>query len=90
MAERIVSFHRPYVKPIKRGKLGKETEFGGKGALVHVGGFMFLDHFEHSAFAEENLMAAHLLGYVERFGELPRYISADEQRKTGSLRKSLR
>jgi hypothetical protein len=77
IAERIVSFHRPYVRPIKRGKSGKETEFGGKGALVHVGGFMFLDHFEHSAFAEENLMAAHLLGYVERFGKVPPYISGD-------------
>ena len=43
--ERIVSFARPYVRPIKRGKQGKKTEFGGKGALVHVGGFLFLDRF---------------------------------------------
>jgi IS5 family transposase len=27
--ERIVSFHRPYARPIKRGKQGKKTEFGG-------------------------------------------------------------
>jgi len=77
IAERIVSFHRPYVRPIKRGKQGKKTEFGGKGALVHVGGFLFLDYFEHRAFAEEELTAEHLLGYVDRFGKLPPYVSMD-------------
>jgi len=75
--ERIVSFHRPYVRPIKRGKQGKKTEFGGKGALVAVGGFLFLDHFEHRAFAEEELLADHLAGYVSRFGKLPPYASMD-------------
>ena len=77
IAERIVSFHRPYVRPIKRGKQGKKVEFGGKGALVHVGGFLFLDYFAHEAFTEENLMAEHLLGYVERFGKLPPYVTTD-------------
>jgi hypothetical protein len=75
--ERIVSFHRPYVRPIKRRKVGRSVEFGGKGALVHVGGFLFLDYFAHEAFAEEQLMAEHLLGYVERFGKLPPYMSMD-------------
>jgi len=75
--ERIVSFHRPYVRPIKRGKQEKKTEFGGKGGLVHVGGFLFLDHFEHRAFAEEELLADHLAGYVSRFGKLPPYASMD-------------
>jgi IS5 family transposase len=81
--ERIVSFRRPYVRPIKRGKAGKKVEFGGKGALVHVGGFLFLDHFEHRAFAEENLMAEHVGGYVDRFGKLPPYVTADT--KYGTL-----
>lgn len=74
--ERIVSFHHPYVRPIKRGKQGKKVEFGGKGALIDVGGFMFLDHFDHSAFAEENLMAEHVGGYMDRFGKLPPYVTA--------------
>jgi len=77
VAERIVSFHRPYVRPIKRGKQGKNTEFGGKGALQQVDGFLFLDHFEHRAFAEEELVAGHLLGYQDRFGKLPPYASMD-------------
>ena len=77
IADRIVSFHRPYVRPIKRGKQGKKVEFGGKGALVHVGGFMFLDHFEQRAFAEENLMEAHVGKYMDRLGKLPPYVPAD-------------
>lgn len=78
-----MSFYRPYVRPIKRGKQGKKVEFGGKGALVHGGGFLFLDYFEHLAFAEENQMEEHLLGYVERFGKLPRYATMDT--KYGTL-----
>jgi len=75
--DRIVNLHRPYVRPIKRGKQGKKTEFGGKGALVEVGGFLFLDHFEHRAFAEEELLSDHLAGYMDRFGKLPPYASMD-------------
>jgi len=72
--ERIVSFTRPYVRPIKRGKQGKKKEFGGKGALVYVGGFLFMDKFEHRAFAEEEYLVDHLLGYEDRFGKLPPFV----------------
>jgi len=85
--ERIVSFHRPYVRPIKRGKQGKKTEFGGKGALVHVGGFLFLDYFEHRAFAEEELLGRHVAGYKDRFGKLPLYLSMDAKYGTEENRK---
>lgn len=84
--ERIVSFTRPYVRPIKRGKQGKKTEFGGKGALVHAGGFLFMDYFEHRAFAEEELLADHLAGYVSRFGRLPAYASMDAKYGTAENR----
>lgn len=50
---------------------------------MHVGGFMFLDHFEHSAFAEENLMAERIVGYMYRFGKLPPDVTADT--KYGTL-----
>jgi len=83
IGDRVVSFHRPYVRLIKRGKQGKKVEFGGKGALVHVGRFLFLGHFEHRAFAEENLMEAHVGDYLGRFGKLPPYVAADT--KYGTL-----
>jgi len=85
--ERIVSFHRPYVRPIKRGKQGKKTEFGGKGALVHVGGFLFLDYFQHRAFAEEELLVDHVAGYMDRFGKLPPYLSMDAKYGTEENRR---
>jgi len=75
--ERIVSFHHPYVRPIKRGKQGKEVEFGGKGALSQVDGFLFLDYFAHVAYAEQNVMVRHLEAYVERFGKLSPSFTAD-------------
>jgi IS5 family transposase len=87
--ERIVSFTRPYVRPIKRGKQGKKTEFGGKGALMHVGGFLFLDYFEHRAFAEEALLADHLAGYMDRFGKLPASVVMDAKYGTNENREMM-
>jgi IS5 family transposase len=82
IADRIVSFYRPYVRPIKRGKVGRDVEFGAKGALSYVGGFLFLDHLEHAAFAEEQHMETHIREYEERFGRKPGYVAMD--RKYGS------
>ena len=79
IAKRIVSLHRPYVRPIKTGKLSKDTEFGGKGALVHVDGFLFLDHFQHEAFNESEYAMDHVAAYRERFGKLPPYFVADHK-----------
>lgn len=80
--ERIVSFHRPYVRPIMRGKSGRPTEFGGKGALSQVDGFLFLDHFEHRAFPEERYTVEQIEAFQEKFGKQPPYVAAD--RKYGS------
>ena len=79
IADRIVSLHRPYVRPIKTGKQAKDTEFGAKGALVHVDGFLFLDHLKHEAFNESEFAGAHIRAYRERFGKLPSYVAADQK-----------
>ena len=79
IANRIVSLHRPYVRPIKTGKQARDTEFGAKGALVHVDGFLFLDHFKHEAFNEAELAVRHVAAYEERFGTLPPYFVADNK-----------
>jgi IS5 family transposase len=89
IANRIVSFHRPYVRPIKRGKQGKEVEFGGKGAVVHVGGFLFLDYFKHEAYDEAELAVDHVAAYQERFGTLPPYFAADQKYGTRDNRERL-
>ena len=61
-----------------------------KGALVHVGGFLFLDYFKHRAFAENKLAEYHLKVYKERFGELPPYFTADQRYGTRENRKLLK
>jgi len=83
IAHRIVSLHRPYVRPIKRGKQRRDTEFGGKGAVVHVDGFLFLDYFKHEAYDEAELAVYHVAAYQERFGTSPPYFAADQ--KYGTL-----
>lgn len=87
--ERIVSFHRPYVRPIKRGKLAQKVEFGGKGALAQVDGFLFLDYFQHQAFSEAELAEQQLRAYEERFGTLPASFTADRKYGTRENRRLL-
>ena len=55
----------------QRKRLGKEVEFGSKAGCDHVDGFVFLDHLEHRAFAEEGFVREHVEAYKERFGKAP-------------------
>jgi IS5 family transposase len=86
---RIVSLYRPYVRPIKTGKYGKETEFGARGALTHVDGFLFLDYWKHEAFNESGHVARHMEAYRERFGKLPPYFVGDTKYGTRTNRADL-
>jgi hypothetical protein len=49
---RIVSLHKPYVRPIKRGKENKPTEFGAKVHMMQVDGLCFVEHLSFKAFNE--------------------------------------
>lgn len=89
ISNRIVSLYRPYVRPIKTGKQAKETEFGAKGALVHVDGFLFLDYWRHEAFNEAEHVARHIGAYAERFGKLPQYFVGDTKYGTRRNRADL-
>ncbi len=78
--DRIVSFHRPYVRPIKRGKEGsKKVEFGPKGALSHVDGFLFLDRIDHDNLSEarRDIVKEQIANYEFRFGKKPPSFTAD-------------
>ncbi len=77
---RIVSFNREYVRPIKRGKSGKPVEFGPKGALSYVGGFLFLNRFSHENFSEakEDVVRDQLKNYEEKFKKKPPSFTGDK------------
>ena len=78
--DRIVSFHRPWVRPIKRGKNGKDVEFGPKAALSHVDGFLFLDKIHHDNFSESQttVVREQLDHYEKRFGKKPASFTGDQ------------
>ena len=50
--DRIVSLHKPYLRPIKRGKERKPTEFGAKVHMLQSDGFCTIEHFSWNAFHE--------------------------------------
>lgn len=49
---RIVSLHKPYVRPIKRGKENKSAEFGMKVHMMQVDGINIIDMMSFNAFNE--------------------------------------
>lgn len=74
---RIVSLHKPQVRPIVRGKEWKKVEFGPKVALSHVNGFTFLDHMSHDNFNEVKWLSRQIEHFVERFGTRPEWCVGD-------------
>lgn len=50
--DKIVSLHKPYVRPIVRGKEVKPVEFGAKVNVLQVDGISFIEHFSYNAFNE--------------------------------------
>jgi IS5 family transposase len=77
--DRIVSFHKPYVRPIKRGKSGKKVEFGPKSALTHVDGFLILDTISHDNFSEASTETVknQIQNYEKCFNKKPDSFTGD-------------
>ena len=75
--ERIVSLHAPHIRPIVRGKAGRNVEFGAKGLLSWVDGFCFLDKFGFEAYNEGEDLAGSLESYKNRFGHYPASSTGD-------------
>lgn len=50
--DRIVSLHKPYVRPIIRGKEVKPVEFGAKVNMLLVDGISFIEHLSYDNFNE--------------------------------------
>jgi len=77
--DRIVSLHRPWTRPIVRGKSGdKEVEFGPKAALSYVDGFVFLEHLSSDNFSEATRVENQIEQYENLFGKNPEYVVGDK------------
>lgn len=78
VSNRIVSFHRPQIRPMVRGKEGKNVEFGPKGHISQVDGFVFLDHLQYDPFHEGIQLESCLKKHEERFNKNPELLLADQ------------
>jgi len=88
--DRIVSLHRSHIRPIVRGKSGKEVEFGPKCILSHVDGYAFLDKFGYDAYYEGDQLGKSLELHEKRFGVKPKDIITDQIYATRDNRELLK
>jgi len=75
---RIVSVRQPHVRPIVRGKAGREVEFGQKLSLSVVDGYTFIEEQSWDNFAEGITLKASAEKYLGRHGAYPEAILADK------------
>ena len=76
--DRIVSFHKPHIRPIVRGKAGKDVEFGPKATVSLVDGYLFLDKFSPDAYNEGAVLSESLKLHEQRFGKKPEIVITDK------------
>lgn len=78
VANRIVSFYSPDVRPMVRGKEGKAVEFGPKAHVALVDGYAFLDDAQYDSFHEGIQLEASLNHHEDRFQKQPDLVLADQ------------
>lgn len=83
---RIVSISQPHVRPIKRGKAGRQTEFGAKLSLSVVDGFSFVDHLRWDNYNESLDLVEQIERYRHRFGVYPESVHVDKIYRTRANR----
>lgn len=77
-ASRIVSISQPHIRPIVRGKSGKEVEFGAKTSVSVVRGYNYPDRLNWDAYNESMDLIPQIESYKERFGHYPEWVSGDK------------
>jgi hypothetical protein len=76
--DRIVNIAQPYVRPIKRGKAGKETEFGAKLNLSETEGFVRVDQVDFDNFNEGIYLIEQVEAYKALYGYYPELVLVDK------------
>ncbi len=85
--DRIVSLSQPHVRPIKRGKAGRDTEFGAKLSISVAGGFSFLDRLSWDNYNESLDLVGQIEAFREQFGFYPKSVHADKIYRNRANRK---
>jgi len=84
--DRIVSISQPHVRPIKRGKAGRDTEFGAKLSLSVIDGFSFVDRLSWDNYNESTDLIDQIETFRRRFGFYPQSVHADKIYRTRTNR----
>ena len=84
--DRIVSISQPHVRPIKRGKAGRDTEFGAKISLSVIDGFSFVDRLGWDNYNESLDLVDQIETFHRRFGFYPESVHADKIYRTRANR----
>jgi hypothetical protein len=85
--KRIVSIEQPYIRPIVRGKAGKEVEFGAKISISYIDEYVFLDEISWENFNESTYLKEQVEKYLEDTGYYPESIHVDKIYRTRDNRK---
>jgi len=80
--DRIVSINQPHVRPIIRGKSGKNVEFGAKISVSCWDGLVFLDHLSWDNFNESKDLITQIENYFEYTGAYPESVHVDQIYRT--------
>jgi IS5 family transposase len=76
--DRIVSLSQPYIRPIKRGKAGANTEFGAKVAISVVNGYATIDKISWDNFNEALYLQQAVESYKLKNGCFPEAVLVDQ------------
>ena len=87
---RIVSIDQPHVRPIVRGKMNANVEFGAKIQVSLMQGFAFLEELSWDAFNEGTRLMKTIEQYKTRLGYYPKEVLVDKIYCTRINRASLK
>ena len=87
IADRLVSFSQPHVRPIVRGKAGTPVAFGAKISVSMVDGVSFVDHISWAAYNESVDLVQQIEAYRRRFGHDPASVHVDQIYRTRENRR---
>ena len=82
LSDRIVSLSQPYIRPIVRGKAGKNVEFGAKLSASCFDGYVFLDRISWDNFNESGDLKSQVEAYYRFTGYYPESVHADRIYRT--------
>jgi hypothetical protein len=75
--DRIVSISQPHVRPIVRGKVKADVEFGAKVAISMVDGYAYVETLSWDAFNEGITLIESVERYRKKHGYYPEAVQAD-------------